>query len=60
MSTVKQNQNEHYAKRISIKIPKLSHSYPTALSIVNYVKPTYKLSICKYRISVRGPYLLNN
>ena len=39
------------------KFRKPSHSYPTTFSVVNYVEPTYKLSIFKYRISVRGPYL---
>ena len=42
------------------KFRKPSHSYPIMSSVVNYVEPTYKLSICKYRISVRGPYLWNN
>ena len=37
----------------SSKFHKISYFYPTAFSIVNYVKPsTYKLSICKDRISL--------
>ena len=39
------------------KFKKPSHLYPTRFSNVNYIKPTYKLNKCKFRISVRGPYL---
>ena len=41
------------------KFKKTSHLYPTRFSNVNYIKPTYKLNKCKFRISVRGPYLWN-
>ena len=41
------------------KFKKPSHLYPTRFSYVNYIKPTYKLNKCKFRISVRGPYLWN-
>ena len=41
------------------KCKKPSHLYPTRFSNVNYIKPTYKLNKCKFRISVRGPYLWN-
>ena len=41
------------------KFKKPSHLYPTRFSNVNYIKPTYKLNKCKFRISVRGPYLWN-
>ena len=41
------------------KFQKPSHLYPTRFSNVNYIKPTYKLNKCKFRISVRGPYLWN-
>ena len=38
---------------------KPSHLYSTRFSKVNYTKSTYKLNKCKFRISVRGPYLWN-
>ena len=41
------------------KFEKPSHSYPTRFSNVKCIKPTYKLNICKFRVSVRGPYLWN-
>ena len=41
------------------KFKKPSHLYPARFSNVNYLKPTYKLNKCKFRISVRGPYLWN-
>ena len=41
------------------KFTKPSHIYPTRFSQINYTKPTHKLNRCKYRISVRGPYLWN-
>ena len=34
-----------------------SHLNPTRFSNFNYIKLTYKLSKCKFRMSVRGPYL---
>ena len=39
------------------KFKKPSHLYPTRFFNVNYIKPTYKLNKCKFRISVRGAYL---
>ena len=41
------------------KFKKPSHLYPIRFSNINYIKPTYKLNKCKFRISVRGPYLWN-
>ena len=41
------------------KFKKPSHLHPTRFSNVNCIKPTYKLNKCKFRISVRGPYLQN-
>ena len=41
------------------KFKKPSHLYPTRFSNVNYIKPTYKLDKCKFRISVREHYLWN-
>ena len=42
------------------KFRKPSHSYPTQLSRLNYVKPIPKLNKCKYGISYRGPFIWNN
>ena len=42
------------------KFRKPSHSYPTRLSLLSYVKPTPKLNKCKYGISYRGPFNWNN
>ena len=41
------------------KFKKPSHLYSTRFSNVNYIKPTYIINKCKFRISVRGPYLWN-
>ena len=41
------------------KLTKLSHLYTTRFSQLNYIKPTHKLSCCKYRISISGAYLWN-
>ena len=41
------------------KLTKSSHLYPTRFSKLNYTKPTHKLNRCKYRFSVRGPYIWN-
>ena len=41
------------------KLTKPSHLYPTRFSQLNYTKPTHKLNRCKYRISIRGPYIWN-
>ena len=41
------------------KFKKPSHLYPTRFSNFNYMKATYKLNKCKFRISIRGPYLWN-
>ena len=41
------------------KFTKPSHIYPTRFSQINYAKPTHKLNRCKYRISIRGPYIWN-
>ena len=41
------------------KFKKPSHLYPTRFSNVNYIKPTYKVNKCKFRISVRRPYVWN-
>ena len=41
------------------KFKKPSHLYRTRLSNVNCIKPTYKLNKCKFRISVRGPFISN-
>ena len=42
------------------KLPKPSHSYPTRLSPLNYVKLTPKLNKYKYGISYKGPFIWNN
>ena len=36
-----------------------SHLHPTRFSNVNYIKRTYKVNKCKFRISVREPYPWN-
>ena len=41
------------------KFTKPSHIYPIRFSQINYAKSTHKLNRCKYRISIRGPYLWN-
>ena len=41
------------------KFTKPSHIYPTRFSQINYAKSTHKLNRCKYRISIRGPYIWN-
>ena len=41
------------------KFKKPSHLYPTRFSNVSYIKPTYKLYKCKFRISIRRSYLWN-
>ena len=41
------------------KLTKPSHLYPTRFSQLNYTNPTYKLSRCKYKISIRRPYTWN-
>ena len=41
------------------KLTKMSHLHPTRFSQLNYTKPTHKLNRCKYRISIRGPYIWN-
>ena len=41
------------------KFKKPSYLYPTKFSNVNYIKPTYELNKCKFRISVRRPFLWN-
>ena len=41
------------------KFKKPSHLYPTRFSSVSYIKPTYKLSKCKFLISIWGPDLWN-
>ena len=41
------------------KLTKPSHLYPTRFSQLNYSKPTHELDRCKYRISIRGPYIWN-
>ena len=41
------------------KFKKPSHLYPTRFFNVSYIKPTHKLNKCKFRISIRGPYLWN-
>ena len=42
------------------KFRKPSHSYPTQLSRLNYLKPVPKLNECKYGISYRGSFIWNN
>ena len=39
------------------KLKKPSHLYPTRFSNVSYIKLTYKPNKCKFRISIRAPYL---
>ena len=39
------------------KFKKPSHLNPTRFSNFNYIKLTYKLNKCKFRMSIRGPYL---
>ena len=39
------------------KLTKPSHLHPTIFSQLNYTKPTHKLKRCKYRISIREPYI---
>ena len=41
------------------KFTKPSHIYPTRFSQINCATPAHKLNICKYRISIRGPYIWN-
>ena len=49
-----------YTTRFSnFNYKKPSHLYSTRFSKVNYTKSTHKLNKCKFRISVRGPYLWN-
>ena len=42
------------------KFRKPSHSYPTRLSHLNYIKPIPKLNKCKYGISYRRSFIWNN
>ena len=41
------------------KLIKPSRLCTTRFSQLNYTKPIHKLSSCKYRISVKGPYIWN-
>ena len=41
------------------KLTKPAHQYPTNFSQINYSKPIRKLNRFKYRIPMRGPYILN-
>ena len=42
------------------KLRKPSHAYPPNFSAHNFLIPTLKLKISKYRVSIRGPLLSNN
>ena len=37
-----------------------SHQYPTKFAESNYTIPKFTLKKCKFRISIRGPFLWNN
>ena len=39
------------------KLTKPSHLHPTRFSQLSYTKPTHKLNRCKYKITIRGPYI---
>ena len=41
------------------KLTKPALLYPTTFPPLNYSKWTHKLNRCKYRISIRGPYMWN-
>ena len=56
--------NASFMHRINTKTApknctKPSHIYPTRFSQIDYAKSTHKLNRCKYRISIRGPYIWN-
>ena len=42
------------------KLRKPSHAYPPNFSAHNFLIPTLKLKISKYRVSIGGPLLSNN
>ena len=42
------------------RFQKLSHSYPTRFSELNYVQPTCKIKTSNYSISIREPYIWNS
>ena len=39
------------------KLTKPSHLHPTRFSQLSCTKPTHKLNRCKYKITIRGPYI---
>ena len=41
------------------KFKKPSHLHPTRFSNINYIKSANRLNKCKFRSSIRGPYLWN-
>ena len=57
MHKIQKSQNQAYSLRNS---KKPSYLYPTRFSHLIHAKTILKLNKCKYGISYRGPFILNN